>query len=50
MKCVSMAEQPDTSLRSTCAMPSVGWCDVKLAAIGLTASSIPPCIPLLACF
>ena len=33
-----MAEQSHTSLRSTCAMPSVGWSDVKLAAIGLWSS------------
>jgi hypothetical protein len=35
MKWVSMVEQPHTSLRSLCAMPSVGWNGVKLAAIGL---------------
>ena len=29
MKWDSMAEQPDTSLRSPCAMPSVGWSCVK---------------------
>ena len=34
MKCVSMAEQPHTSLRSPYAMPSVGWSGVKPAAIG----------------
>ena len=28
MKCVSMAEQPHTSLRSPCAMSSVGWSGV----------------------
>jgi hypothetical protein len=33
MKWVSMAEQPHTSLRSPCAMPSAGWSGVKLAAI-----------------
>ena len=38
MKWVSMAEQPHTSLRSPCAMPSVGWSGVKLAAIGLWGS------------
>ena len=38
MKWVSMAEQPHTSLRSPCAMPSVGWSGVKLAAIGLWSS------------
>ena len=35
MKWVSMAKQPQTSLRSPCAMPSVGWSGVKLATIGL---------------
>ena len=35
MKWGSTAEQPHTSLRSPCAMPSVGWSGVKLAAIGL---------------
>jgi hypothetical protein len=34
MKWVSMAEQPHTILRSSCAMPNVGWSGVKLAAIG----------------
>ena len=33
MKWVSMAEQPHTRLRSPCAIPSVGWSGVKLAAI-----------------
>jgi hypothetical protein len=35
MKWVSVAEQPHTSLRSPCAMPSVGWSGVKFATIGL---------------
>ena len=35
MKWVSMAEQPHTSLRSPCAMPSIGWSCVKLTVIGL---------------
>jgi hypothetical protein len=35
---VSMAEQLHTSLRSPCAMPSIGWSGVKLAAIGLWSS------------
>ena len=35
---VSMAEQPHTSLRTLCAMPSVGWSGVKLAAIELWSS------------
>jgi hypothetical protein len=35
---VTMAEQPHTSLKSLCAMPSVSWSDVKLAAIGLWSS------------
>ena len=35
MKWVSMAEQPQTSLRSPCAMPSVSWTGVKLATIVL---------------
>ena len=34
MKWVSMAEQPHTSLRSPCAMPSVGWSGAKLTSIG----------------
>jgi hypothetical protein len=34
MKWVSMAEQPHTSLRSLCAMPTVGWSGGKLAIIG----------------
>ena len=38
MKRISMAEQPHTSLRSPCTMPSVGWRGVKLAAIGLWSS------------
>ena len=38
MKLVSMSEQPHTSLRSPCAMPSVGWSGVKLTAIGLWSS------------
>ena len=38
MKWVSMAEQPHTSLRSPCAIPSVGWSGVKLTAIGLRSS------------
>ena len=33
-----MAEQPHTSLRSQCAMPSVGWSGVKVSAIGLLSS------------
>jgi hypothetical protein len=33
MKCVSMLEQPCTSLRSPYSMPSVGWCGFKLAAM-----------------
>jgi hypothetical protein len=37
-KWVPMAEQPHRSLRSPCAMPSVGWCVVKLAAIELWSS------------
>jgi hypothetical protein len=35
MKWVSMAEHPHASLRSLCAMPSVGWSDVKFVAIGV---------------
>jgi hypothetical protein len=38
MKFVSMAEQLHTSLRSPCAMPSINWSGVKLAAIGLWSS------------
>ena len=38
IKRVSLAEQPHTSLRSPCAMPSVGWSGVKLTAIGLWSS------------
>jgi hypothetical protein len=34
MKWVSMEEQLQTSLRSSCAMPSVNWSGVKLTAIG----------------
>ena len=36
MKLVSMAKQPHTSPRSPCAMPSVGWSGVKLAAIAFS--------------
>ena len=35
MKWDSRAEQPQTSLSSPCAMPSLGWSGVKLAAIEL---------------
>ncbi|CDQ96399.1 unnamed protein product [Oncorhynchus mykiss] len=38
MKWVFMAKQLHTSLRSPCAMPSVGWSGVTLAAIGLWSS------------
>ena len=38
MKWVSMAEQPHTSLRSTCAIPSISCSGVKLATIGLWSS------------
>jgi hypothetical protein len=38
MKWVSMAEQLNTSLRSPCKMPSVGWSGIKLSAIGLWSS------------
>ena len=38
MKWASMAEQLHTSLRSPCAMLSVGWSGVKLVAIGLWSS------------
>ena len=38
MKWVSVVNQPQTSLRSPCAMPSIGWSGVKLAAIGLWSS------------
>jgi hypothetical protein len=38
MKWVSMAEQPHTSLRSPCAIPSISWNGDKLAAIGLWSS------------
>ena len=38
LKWVSMAEQPHTSLRSPCTMPSAGWSGVKLTAIGLWSS------------
>jgi hypothetical protein len=34
VKWVSMAELPHTSLKSTCAMPNVGWSGVKLADSG----------------
>ena len=34
-----MAEQPHTSLRSPCAMPSVGWSGVKLDAIEIWGSA-----------
>jgi hypothetical protein len=36
LKQVLMAEQPHTSVRSPCAMPTVGWSGVKLGAIGNT--------------
>ena len=35
MKWVYMTEQPHTSLRKPCAMPSIGWSGIKLVAIGL---------------
>ena len=35
MKWVSLAEQAHTSLRSPCAMPSIGWSCVKFTAIEL---------------
>ena len=35
---VSMAEQLHTSLRSPCAMPSIGWSGLKLTAVGLWSS------------
>jgi hypothetical protein len=38
MKWVSMAEQPHTSLRSSCLMPSIGWSGIKFADIGLWSS------------
>ena len=38
MKWVSMAEQLHTSLRSPCALPSIGLSGLKLAAIGLWSS------------
>ena len=38
MKWVFMGEQPHTSLRSPCAMPSGGWSGVKLPVIGLWSS------------
>jgi hypothetical protein len=38
MKWVSMAEQPHTTIRSPCTIPSVGWSGVKLTAIGLCNS------------
>ena len=37
-KWVFMAERPHTSLRSPCAMPSVSWSGVKLAANVLWSS------------
>jgi hypothetical protein len=37
-KWVSMAKQPHTTLRSQCAVPSVGWSGVKLGASGLWSS------------
>ena len=37
-KWVSMAEHPHPSLRSPCAIPSLGWSGVKLATIGLWSS------------
>ena len=33
-----MAKQPHSSLRSPCAMPSIGWSGVNLATIGLWSS------------
>ena len=39
LKWVSMVEQPHTSLRSPCAMPSFVWSGVKLAVIGLWSRS-----------
>jgi hypothetical protein len=49
---VSMTEQPQTTLRSPCAMPSVGWSGVKLANIGLLSTfsgvmnhTTPSCSP-----
>jgi hypothetical protein len=42
-----MAEQPHTSLRLPCAMPSVGLSGVKLIAIGLWSSGITGCIETL---
>ena len=38
MKWVSLAEPLHPSLRSPCAMPSIGWSGVKLTAIGLWSS------------
>ena len=38
MKWASIAELLHTSLRSPCAMPSISWSGVKLAAIGLWRS------------
>ena len=40
MKWVSMAEQLHTSLRSPCAMSSVGWSGVMLTSIGLWSRGI----------
>ena len=41
MKWVSMAEQPHTSLRSPCALPSVGWCGVSSAPLESGAVETP---------
>jgi hypothetical protein len=38
MKWVSMGKQPHKSLRSPCAMPSVSWSGINLAAIALCSS------------
>ena len=40
MKWVSMAEQPHTSLRSLCAMPSVGCTTIGLWSSGNTLSGV----------
>ena len=40
MKWVSLAQQPHTSLRSPCSMPSVCWSGVNLAAIGNAFSGV----------
>ena len=40
MKWVSMAEQPHTSLRSPCTMPSIGWRCLKLPAFGLWSDEL----------